>query len=163
MPRGTGTITKVPKGKGQTKPIHFEYGSTKHSCTAKGTISMTGGAFPSAIGNATFACSGCKRLWPDLEFVKAYKDALRKQAAKIKPKKKVKFQPDSPELVAAIRAEIKRRTEILTREREKFPPTNLLKGKRLVPNPAFTSEMREHMHGLGFSAMEIRDELLKGA
>jgi hypothetical protein len=39
------------------------------------------------------------------------------------------------------RAEIERRTAILKRERAKYPPTLIRKGKRLVRNPKFTSSL----------------------
>lgn len=83
---------------------------------------------------------------------------------KAKPKKKhtkrVEFVPDSPEFRQALREEIQRRMDILIAEREKFPPTLIKKGKRLVSNPKFTNKMRDHMHTFYVDAAEIREEML---
>ena len=61
-----------------------------------------------------------------------------------------------------MRKEFARRMQILTAEREKFPPSLLKKGKRWVSNPKFTDKMREHMHRFYVSSEEIRDALVAG-
>lgn len=62
-----------------------------------------------------------------------------------------KPQTDSPALVAAIRAECNRRTEIARVERAKIRK----------PSAKLTQAEREHMNQFAFSSVEIRNELRK--
>jgi len=88
-------------------------------------------------------------------------DVVKKQVQKKMPR----------DLRDAVRAEVRRRHEILSAEREKFPPSLIKKrvktkkGKiktMAVPNPKFTDVMREHMHRFYVSSEEIHDALKAG-
>lgn len=67
------------------------------------------------------------------------------------------------ETTLKLRAEIERRTAILKRERAKYPPTLIEKGKgkrkRLVSNPDFTPAMSEKLHKFAFTAEQVRNEI----
>ena len=79
-----------------------------------------------------------------------------RQAAKPLPRPTVEAvtpEQDSPELVAAIQAECKRRMEIARSERAKIDK----------PSAKLTSAERAHLHTFAFSAVEIRDELRAAA
>jgi len=124
-----------------------------------GTVEMVE-AFSGGAVDYDFICSdGCD--WHCADAGRAKR--ARQQRAKKLPRKKhqgVKFQPDSPELVQAIRDEINRRMKILAVERAKCPPSLIKKGKRWVSNPKFTEKMRQHMHSFAVSPEQIREEFV---
>lgn len=127
----------------------------------KGRIMMVDAFNENSAVDYDYECSdACGWICADAERSKLYRSQQQKQTAKKKHPKRVEFKPDSPELVAAIRAEVQRRMEILATERAKFPPTLIRKGKRWVSNPKFTEKMRKHMHGFAVSAEQIREELI---
>ena len=95
-------------------------------------------------------------------FHKARREAIaerRREASKViyvlrpepKPTKKgKKFQPDSPEQVKAIRADIRKRTVILRKERAKIDR----------PTKKLTKAQLAHLHTFAFSSEQVRKEIL---
>jgi hypothetical protein len=154
MPKGTGKINKAPAGLWSYWEPAPKPKSTRCPGCEHGHVVTLG-----TQKNFTFACSDRSCDWESPSEVK--NPGVSKPMVIHTPttKAKKKFHPDSPELVAAIRAEADRRMEILREERSKFPATNVRKGKKLVPNPKFTSAMHAHLHKFGFTLEGIRDEL----
>ena len=154
-------ITKAPSGTSFTYAPPTPYGPLMHTWPldpdhdCDGTIVMIEGELPAVSGGAVFICTGCDWTSPD-GF--RHNPTKRQIMPRPKPRKKQKPVLDSPELRAAVNAEVRKRMARLTAERAKFPPTFLKKGKKLVNNPKFTDAMRDHMHKFYVDAVEIRDE-----
>ena len=131
----------------------------EHHCKGGGRVYVIGkNKHPASTGRcAHYGCTGCnwKSTGADFEHTPSKRQIMPKP----KPRKKQKPVLDSPELRAAVNAEVRKRMARLTVERAKFPPTFLKKGKKLVNNPKFTDAMRDHMHKFYVDATEIRDEL----
>jgi hypothetical protein len=107
------------------------------------TFTLAGGFVYTCDSHLRVAAS----LASDRKKASAVKHSFVPSAAKPRKKQKV----DSPELVAAIVAECERRMEIARKERAKIRK----------PSSRLTPAERDHLHKFAFSAIEIRDEILK--
>jgi|SRR5262245_11464217 len=161
MPRGTGKINKAPQGGWFLYEPPPRPGRTPCPGCERGHILTF--RVPKT-SDFRFECSerGCDWQSPAPLKNPGVSKAVVIQLPESEP---LEFHPDPPQLVAAVRAECKRRDALLREERMKFPPSFRVrvtgKKRKLVPNPDFTDEMRAHMHTFAFSAEEIRDRLKK--
>ena len=167
-----GKINKAPSGVSFMYAEREEAGPLAHTWhddeQCGGTISVIGKqeSPPSNRPDAViYGCDTCDWISPSGEFQHDPTEPTEHHV-ETRVVKKQKQTPDPIKLRNAIRREVRRRMRILTAEREKFPPSLIEKGKgkkkRWVSNPAFTDEMREHMHRFYVSGEEIRDALKAG-
>lgn len=118
----------------------------------------------------TYACGKCGREWPSGEF--QHEPTVRSEHHVVSEVVKRQAQKKMPtDLRDAVRAEVKRRMEILAAERAKLPSSFITyrkknkKGKLVryyTDNPKFTEKMRQHMHRFYVDATEIHDALKDG-
>jgi len=153
MPRGTGKIKAAPQG------ASFMYVPRKPSKPQAGPVRLTVKGKPCGCtfnykerGGFNFTCKVHKARQKGLI-------EMRREANKIpfvlrpepKPAKKgKKFQADSPERIAAIRAECSKRDEILRVERAKIDR----------PTKKLTKAQTAHLHTFAFSSEQVRKEIL---
>lgn len=151
-------ITTAPKGKSfkyvpaePRGPLTHDW-QHKHKCG--GEIVMTEGTFPTCNGGTVFVCTECDWISPDGYTHEPTVRTVVEWGGPI-----IRSQPSkrqTEDFIQAFRAEKSKQMDRLIKERAKFPPSLLKKGKyakgpkkgqdRWVNNPKFTDEMREHMH-----------------
>lgn len=159
MSKGTGKINDAPQGDFSMWEPSPPAGNTACPGCETGDVVWVGSS-----RDYSFMCSlRCGWTCPREGEVKSKLKKPKLLTKKVT--KKVKFTPDPPELVEAIRAECARRTKAMRKARGKFPSTNTVKGKgkkkQTVPNPNFTNKMQTRMHAFGFTAEDVRKELVK--
>lgn len=175
MARKTKKITKAPSGVSFTHAPQAPYGATTCPDCGKGEVVMARGSFPTCNGGAHFACSnrcGWKSASGEFQHTSTAKTLHHVASGVVKKHPQKKMPRD---LRDAVRAEVTRRREILTAEREQFPPSLIQKRVKItksknkgklrtvnVTNPKFTDEMRSHMHRFYVSSEEIHDALKAG-
>lgn len=155
MPKGTGDINKAPQGGSfmfKPKPVKKP---------KKGPVRLLLREKP---------CGCTFRYAPDgtfrtrCEFHKALRASLCAERKRVnalmplslfpkvkKPKLVKKQKPDTPEFLAAFRAEIARRTELAAQARAAIKK----------PTRKLTKREREHLHTFAFTAEQVRAEISK--
>jgi hypothetical protein len=159
IPNAAAILDAIPPTPGQLPPFPKKvYNRTVCPACNKGFTKWNG-----TSRNYWFTCTNRGCAWDTRTKVPHSNFIL----PELKPKKAKKVKPviDSQEYLDTFRAEIRRRTEILTTERAKFPPTLIQVGKgkkrRWKANPKFTNAMRQHMHTFAFTHEQVREEVLK--
>lgn len=158
-------INKIPSGVSfMYAPDERELVTPHHVCEHGGIVYEVGVNKHPGVNRPDaliYGCTKCDWKSPSGEFQHepttktthhVASGVVKKQAQKKMPR----------DLRDAVRAEVRRRMEILTAEREQFPPSLLKKGKKWVSNPKFTDDMRTHMNRFYVSSEKIHDALKAG-
>jgi hypothetical protein len=181
----TGKITKAPSGisfmyappeRQRTTPHAWSI-NPEHHCENGGVVYTVGRNRHPGVNRPDaliYGCTGCEWNSPSGDF--EHEPSVRQILPRKRPVVKKQAQKKMPvDLRDAVRAEVRRRMEILKAEREKFPPSLLVKRVKItkgknkgkikttwISNPQFTNAMREHMHRFYVSSEEIHDALKAG-
>lgn len=152
-------ITKAPSGTSfmyePREPVS-EIHCTQDGCN--GIIVHTEGGFPTCNEGSVFICTECDWISPDGYEHEPTERTVLEWGGSILRSQPSKRQTE--DFISAFRAEKAKQMKRLIKERAKFPPSLLKKGKRWVFNPKFTSEMREHMHTFAINEDEIAAQIV---
>lgn len=123
-----------------------------------GVIVHTEGGFPTCNEGSVFICTECDWISPDGYEHDPTTPTEHHVVADVVKKQKSKKQ--TKEFLAVFHAEKQRQMNRLTKERAKFPPSLIKKGKKWISNPKFTDKMRDHMHTFAVDEDAIAEQIV---